>query len=163
MLGVSALLVNAYAPKTRRHHLWVASTDEKVPLSTFAANLKAVIGKRSVNSWAKAHELTQTTINRIVNGKLDPTSRQIELIAERAGLFPYQLMVPNIDPQNPPVLREASDMERQLYQKLKQTIEELAELREGGSTVPGAFDEIKGTRFDDAKRPGGRHGKDDAA
>ena len=115
---------------------------DEVVLSVFATNLLAAIrhSKLSVNAWAKKHKLTQTTVNRIVRGKMDPTTAQVEVIAQSVGLFAWQMLVPGLDPQNPPVLREANKHERELYVRLKQTIEELEELREAGNTTPGSLD-----------------------
>lgn len=126
------------------------ASDDDTPLSVFATNLKALIGRQSVNAWAKKHNLTQSTINRIVTGKMDPTTGQVDDIAKAAGLFSWQLLVPQLDPQNPPVLREANSHERDLYNRLKQTIDELEELRERGNTGPGTFDEIAAQATSDA-------------
>jgi transcriptional regulator with XRE-family HTH domain len=98
----------------------MANEDEK---PTVARNLKALIGDESVNSWARKHGLTQTTINRIVTGKMDPTVGLLERIAaavnEQGGhLEGWQLMVDGFDPRNPPILLAATPAERLLYERI---------------------------------------------
>jgi DNA-directed RNA polymerase subunit L len=119
------------------------SSDSAAPLSTFAQNLRAVIkhSELSVNAWAVKHKFTQSTINRIVTGKQDPTTAQVEAIAAKCGLFAWQMLVPNLDAQNPPVLREANKAESALYERLRQTIAELEELREQGNSGPMGLDD----------------------
>lgn len=98
----------------------MASKDGK---QTVARNLKALIGKESVNAWAKRHALVQSTINRIVLGKMDPTVGLLDKIAaavnERGGhLEGWQLMIEGYDPKNAPILVVAGAAERQLYERI---------------------------------------------
>lgn len=101
----------------------MADMDEKLPV--VARNLSALIGEESVNSWAKRHGLTQTTVNRIKTGKMDPTVSQLEKIAaavnEKSGrhLSGWSLMVEGFDPRNPPVLLRADSPELRLYQRIE--------------------------------------------
>lgn len=90
---------------------------------TVARNLKALIGDESVNAWARRHRLTQSTINRIVLGKMDPTVGFLEKIAaavnELGGhLEGWHLMVQDFDPRNSPILLEATAAERSLYERI---------------------------------------------
>jgi transcriptional regulator with XRE-family HTH domain len=99
--------------------------DDQLPI--VARNLKALIGTESVNSWAKRHKLTQTTINRIKTGKMDPTVSFLEKIAdavnEQSGyhLSAWSLMVEGFDPKNPPVILRAGSPELQLYEIFEAT------------------------------------------
>lgn len=96
------------------------SEDEDLPL--VARNLKALIGEESVNAWSNRHGLTQTTINRIRKGKMDPTVSQLEKIAaavnEQGGhhLSAWSLLVEGFDPKNPPVVLRAGSPELRLYE-----------------------------------------------
>lgn len=78
--------------------------DSDKPLSDFASNLKAAIAhsRLSVNAWSIKHGFTQTTINRIVTGKMDPTLGVVKDIAEKCGAAPWQMLTPGFDPKNPP-------------------------------------------------------------
>ena len=95
-----------------------------------AANLKKLIGEDSVNGWAIAHKLDQPTIRRILIGETSPTELMIAKIAERLGLDAWQLLVPDVNPKSPPVLREVNDSERKLYERIDAALKELGQLRE---------------------------------
>ncbi len=123
-LGASALLGKAYPLKANRHHFGMAEEDT---LPLVARNLSVLIGEESVNSWSKRHGLTQTTINRIKTGKMDPTVGQLEKIAaavnEQGGhhLSAWSLMVEGFDPKNPPVVLRAGSPELRLYEIFEAT------------------------------------------
>lgn len=123
ILGSSALDCKAYCAKTDWHSR--AMADKPLPL--VARNLSALIGDESVNSWAKRHKLTQTTINRIKTGKMDPTVSLLEKIAdsvnEQSGyhLSAWSLMVEGFDPKNPPVVLRAGSPELKLYEIFEAT------------------------------------------
>jgi transcriptional regulator with XRE-family HTH domain len=89
------------------------------------------------HAWALAHKLHQPTIRRIVIGETSPTEQMIEKIARSMGLDPWQLLVPGMTVRNAPVLRELTDIERQLYERIDETIAELGKLREMANTGPG--------------------------
>lgn len=96
--------------------------DDEDEKPTVARNLKALIGEETVNSWARRHGLVQSTINRIVIGKMDPTvgllNRIAEAVNERGGrLEGWQLMIEGYDPRNAPILLVASAAERHLYER----------------------------------------------
>ena len=95
-----------------------------------ADNLQRLIGDQSVNSWAKAHHLDQPTVRRILIGEMSPTEQTITKIAAAVGMSAWQLLVPQLDPRSPPVLREPSAAERALYEKIKADLEELQQLRQ---------------------------------
>lgn len=91
-------------------------------LPLVARNLAKLIGDESVNAWAKRHGLTQTTINRIKTGKMDPTVSQLERIAHAVNdqgghhLSAWSLLVEDFDPKNPPVILRAGSPELRLYE-----------------------------------------------
>lgn len=132
-LGRSASERKPYRPKHDWHSPAMADEQEK-PL--VARNLKALIGGESVNSWAKRHNLTQTTINRIMTGKMDPTVSMLDRIAaavnEKGGRIEgWHLMVQDFSPRNPPILLAPSTAE-----KLREDIGP-NEYREAGSITGG--------------------------
>lgn len=112
------------------------------PTTVFQANLQRLIRPNgtdvSVNAWAKRHELDQTTINRLVNGQ-DPKLSMIEKIASVCGLASWQLLVPDMVPSNPPMLRGATPTEQSFYKKMAELAEKLEELRSLGNTRPGSL------------------------
>jgi len=58
----------------------------------FRENLLALIGPLSVNAWAKAHGMDQTTIQRLINGQ-DPRLSTVLRIAAAVGVQPWQLLL----------------------------------------------------------------------
>lgn len=82
----------------------------------------------SVRAKAKRHSYTisQSTIGRILNQQTYATLESIEGIADIYGLLPWQLLVPELDVGNPPVLRELSQAEKDFYEKFKALAKEFA-------------------------------------
>lgn len=78
------------------------------------------VGKRS--------KIDQRTVGRILNCENSPTLKQIDALAEAFGLLPWQLLVPGLDPENPPAVSLTQD-ERDLYQRLSLAAETLAKYR----------------------------------
>jgi hypothetical protein len=134
------------------------------PSTVFGKNLLAVIefeaARRrevfSVNAWAIRHGFTQTTVARMLNTQ-DPSTKLVAKAAEAAGLEPWAMLVPDLDPQNPPVLYGLQ--QKELIDRLKKKIGETAEILQGGNTRPGSFDEIASNAVSDAPAPPGRGGR----
>jgi transcriptional regulator with XRE-family HTH domain len=122
-------------------------------LSPAAINLKALIAKsreQTINAWSVRNEVVQSTVNRIVNGSMDPTVSTLEGIAKKFGLSAWQLLVPDLDPDDPPVLRSANGAERALFDKLKEAMAELERVRD---STPGDFNDLPLDRqFDNPRR-----------
>jgi hypothetical protein len=98
---------------------------EERPLNTAQTNLKALIeaSQQSVNSWAVQHNLVQTTVYRIVTGRIDPSTGQLEKIAKAAGIPAWKLLVPGFDPKRQPVLDdELSANERAVLTTFRHTL-----------------------------------------
>ncbi|WKB52995.1 helix-turn-helix domain-containing protein [Eleftheria terrae] len=73
-------------------------------------NLRALIDKaqKSVNAWANEHGLTQTTVNRIIRGQLDPTIGMVERISQVTGIPVIDLLQPNLGASRVPEVRLTS-------------------------------------------------------
>ena len=57
----------------------------------------------SVNAWATAHDLDDKILHRVL-GPRSITIVTLEQIARSAGLEPWQLLVPKLNPESPPPL-----------------------------------------------------------
>lgn len=93
-----------------------------------ADNLKRLMDKNG-HSQGDVHRLTglsQSSIGRILNRQVDATISSIDAIANLYRLQSWQLLVFDMQPDNPPVLREASEKEREFYEKIKLAAQELA-------------------------------------
>jgi hypothetical protein len=104
ILGVCALTVKACAPRhlPDDHGMPKTQPADETSGSVFRENLRRLIGDVSVNQWSKRHALEQTTIQRLLTGA-EPKLSMIEKIAEAVGLEPWQLLVPLLQPNNPPI------------------------------------------------------------
>lgn len=128
------------------------------PTTVFQANLRAIIGEESVNAWAKRHTLEQTTIQRLYDGS-DPKLSMIEKIAERLRLQPWQLLAPNLQLNNPPIIQGAGGVtEVMLWRRIEELLGEVKGLREGGTTRPGELDDVGETPPAAKKRSRGVRG-----
>jgi transcriptional regulator with XRE-family HTH domain len=156
-LSVYAWPRKAHLPsRAMQYGLMPKQSGQAEDLSPVAINLRSLIAasrQRTVNAWAVRNVMVQSTVNRIVNGTMDPTVSMLEAIAKKFGLAAWQLLVPDLDPEDPPVLRSASAQEKALFSRLKDAMTELEKLREAGYTTPGDFDDLPNTRrFDEPGR-----------
>lgn len=93
----------------------------KSPETILSDNIKRLMDAHiSLNSEAKvakAGGISQRTVNRARNGlqvKLD----SLHGLAKAFGLSPWQLLVPALDPANPPILAMSKE-EKALYSRLQ--------------------------------------------
>ena len=93
----------------------------------FAINLRRLIAdsQMSVNAWAKDHGLVQTTLARLCRGEMNPTLSILQEIAAAANLEVWQLLVPDLDPRNPPVLRTPNGPEAEFYRRIAEALDKL--------------------------------------
>jgi transcriptional regulator with XRE-family HTH domain len=91
------------------------------PEKILAANIKMLMEKHvSLNSEAKvakAGGLSQRTVNRARNG-LQVRLESLSGLSRAFGLAPWQLLVPGLDPSNPPILSLTPE-EKALYERLR--------------------------------------------
>jgi hypothetical protein len=80
---------------------------------------------RTQSALARRSKVPQRTIGRIVNKEVTPSLDVLEDLAKPFDLQPWQLLVPNLDPKNPPVLRFASAAEEALYKRIVAAAAEL--------------------------------------
>jgi len=109
------------------------SQKRKDPLLIVAENLRrcmeSPVGPNSQLGIHKLCKLSQSTVGRTLAGTNDLRVSTLDNIAELYNLHAWHLLVPDLDPQNPPVLRGISADEEQLYQRLREAAQGLAELK----------------------------------
>jgi transcriptional regulator with XRE-family HTH domain len=90
--------------------------------TTLAKNLKALMDHLEIKQSAlgKRAGIAQSTVGRILQEKHAPDIDTIEALGRALGVSLWQLLVPGLDPANPPLLQNASPEERELYERLKQ-------------------------------------------
>lgn len=106
--------------------------------AVLAANLRALMSRQhpemtehELARLAKRHggELSQSTVHRMLHGQ---TSCGVDHLATLAMVFelePWQLLVPDLDPTDPPVLASVSKRLEAFQATLRQQSDEIATLR----------------------------------
>jgi hypothetical protein len=70
-------------------------------------------------------KLGQRTIYRMLRAQTSPRLESLQAVARQFDLQPWQLLVPGLDPKNPPVLRFATKKEHEMYERWRQVMEEM--------------------------------------
>lgn len=109
-------------------------------VDVFAKNLRSIIDHEGLteSAWVRAHVSTkdeaefdrlkkavQRALNRSTSARLDT----IETISKAAGLAPWQILFPKLDPSNPPVFAMTQE-ESDLYGRMKEGFARLPEVRD---------------------------------
>lgn len=85
-----------------------------------AANLQALKEDRHIrsdNALAKLAKIDQKSVWRIMRYEQSPTVDMLEKLAKPFDLHAWQLLIPDLNPKNPPVF-VMTDTERDLYCKM---------------------------------------------
>lgn len=77
------------------------------------------------------------TLDRIRRKKAGCSVDQLDALADVFDLEPWQLLIPGLQPNNPPIVRDVTDAERRLWKRLDGLMQELGELRDQAHTGPG--------------------------
>lgn len=73
---------------------------------------------RRSSADAEADRVTKSTVQRIMAGEASATLEQLDRLAKALDLLPYQLLIPDLDPNNPQVVAGATMEEQELYRKI---------------------------------------------
>jgi transcriptional regulator with XRE-family HTH domain len=110
-------------------------SDDQHLRAVLAQNLNRLMETHAtLNSNPKVAEVAKIgsgTVSRLRNGEVSTNLETLSRLAEAFDVMPWQLLVPGIEPSNPPVLRSAGESEKEFYRRLKQVAEE--HLQDGGS------------------------------
>ncbi|MCU0810139.1 MAG: helix-turn-helix domain-containing protein [Thiobacillaceae bacterium] len=85
-----------------------------------AANLASLMAAQQINSdahLARLAKIDQKSIWRIRHKEQSPSADTLDKLAGAFGLQAWQMLFPQLDPQNPPVFIVTAT-ERELYRKL---------------------------------------------
>lgn len=108
----------------------------KAPLkTTLGANLRSLMKVTheygSPAKLAKKIGTSKSTVERIRNGSVACQIDTLEAIAAAFDLQPWQLLIDELEPNNPPMLRRDSDRLDALYAQIKMAAEEIAQYEKG--------------------------------
>lgn len=112
------------------------SVDKKrfTPRAVLQQNLKSLMGTKggptSQGELFRKSGVAQATIGRILaDGGENARIETVSKIAKAYGLEGWQLMIPGMDPANPPVLQPVSKEERELWDRLKDLSKDLGKVK----------------------------------
>lgn len=75
---------------------------------------------------AASSRVAQTSIGRILRGEQSPTLDMVHKIAMAFGLEAWQMLVPDLEPDNPPITKQIDDRQRELLKRFRVAAQELA-------------------------------------
>lgn len=92
-----------------------------------AKNIKALMQKHdhSENDLFKLSKVAQSTINRTLKRESAITIDKLDAIAHVYGVASWQLMIPDLDTDNPQMLKVLSIKEQNFYIKMQAVMKEL--------------------------------------
>lgn len=99
---------------------------DKIARRILALNIQRMMdaaNAKSVRQWAMGNGLDTRQIDRILKGQHAVTLDTLDLIAEKTGCQPWQLLVPNMDPGDLPMLVMRKD-EREIYERVRALIQQ---------------------------------------
>lgn len=107
-----------------------------------ADNLKRLMADsrdlKTIKQLSAASGVSTGTIDRLRNAQVAAGIDSLRLLASAFGLEAWQMLVPNLDTVNHPMLEAESLRLKQLYSTLRQSAEAIeGHLRGGGNTRPG--------------------------
>lgn len=94
-----------------------------MPRTVLAQNLRSLMEARKPAPWgnrelARRADIDHKTVSRILDGSHAATIDTIKALADVFGLLPWQMLVPELQPDDPPVT-QLSRTEARLYAKIK--------------------------------------------
>ena len=95
-----------------------------------ALNLKALMDDRKMSQMEvhRRSKIAQSSIGRILRQEVAADLDTLAAIARAFDLDPWQLLVPNIDPKNLPVMQPLSTREREMYKRLHEAVTDIAKI-----------------------------------
>jgi len=96
----------------------------------FRRNLDALMrADRELNTQAalaKASRIGQRSVSRILRGEQSPTLDMVGKLAHAFGLEPWQMLVPDLEPDNPPITKQIDKSQQELLARFRLAAQELA-------------------------------------
>jgi plasmid maintenance system antidote protein VapI len=97
--------------------------------ATLWMNLQALMlkhwGEENINRLARECHVGPATVQRIKDQRTSVGLEVLDKIANNFNLSVWQLLVPGLDPTNPPTLQPVSAVERKLYEKIMTATREI--------------------------------------
>lgn len=121
----------------------MAQTSKKVLWDNVLALMTREFGEENVTKFAAWAKIGVGSVLRIREQKTSIGLDIIEKIAKRAGVTPWQMLVPGLDARNPPMLAKDADGIRALVANINTSREAISGmLRESGNSESGELDAL---------------------
>ena len=75
---------------------------------------------------AAASRVAQTSIGRILRGEQSPTLDVVHKLAHAFGLEAWQMLVPDLEPDNPPITKQNDERQSELLKRFRLAAQDLA-------------------------------------
>lgn len=110
--------------KRSPYHNWMGDFSKSAAVLAENINrlMEANVALESNPKLARRAQIGIGSVARIRNAQTDITLDTLTKLAEAFDLQPWQLLVPDLDPKNFPVLRNLSPQEAELYDRLRSVI-----------------------------------------
>lgn len=90
--------------------------------------------KKTQGQIAKDAGVSQSSVGRVLAGAVAADLDTLSGIAKALGVQAWQLLIPAMQPDNPPVLRSVDRQEEALYERMRAAAAELVALQKKGGT-----------------------------
>lgn len=109
---------------TCRDNAYVTAEHDKTSRNIVATNLRRMIDAEgsSIRAWAMARGLDVRLIDRLAKGQHAVTIDKLGEVAHAIGCQPWQLLLPDFDPKNPPDAPISAE-ERQMLARLRKLLD----------------------------------------
>lgn len=151
-----------------RSLLPMARQPEPSYVDVLGDNLERLMGRkpraahpRSARSVADAAGLNKNTVQRLLNRDANlPAVDTLDAIARVFGLRAHQMLVPGLDPLDPPILTTQAKIKAQARQLFNAYVQALTQGAKTAALVAGSQDSADATDpFADRANPGRKPGK----
>lgn len=75
---------------------------------------------------ASASRVAQTSIGRILRGEQSPTLDVVHKLGAAFGLEAWQMLVPDLEPDNPPITKQIDERQQELLKRFRLAAQDLA-------------------------------------
>ncbi len=111
-------------PADSNYYLHMKKTLRDVVANNIARIMDDPAAPLTQEAVGRRSGIPQRTVGRLKNGSSAASLTTLEAIAKGLGVEPWQLLIPDFDPKQPPLLRSATQDEQRLYRKVEQLLED---------------------------------------
>lgn len=96
----------------------IAANVEKRAKKLFPGSKNLPMAIRNASAEAISERMTKSHVQHILEGVSGISLEQLDMLAKALDLLPYQLLIQDLDPENPQIAKGATVDERELYKRI---------------------------------------------